>query len=61
VVSGVGWGLCRPTASGEFPSEVEVLAVGLCESVPQGLSLLAELFLEPGDLGGEGEDEVVPA
>src|ERR1700730_12726254 len=57
----VGWGLRRRTASGEFPSEVEVLAVGLCESVPQGLGLLAELFLGPGDRGGEGEDEIVLA
>ena len=31
--------------------------MGLCESVPQGLGLLAELLLEPGDLGGEGEDD----
>jgi hypothetical protein len=50
-----------PAASGELPPQVEVLAVGLCESVAQSLGLLAELFLEPGDLGGEGEDEVVLA
>jgi hypothetical protein len=40
---------------------VEVFAVGLCEGFAQGLGLLAELFLESGDLGGEGEDEVVLA
>src|SRR5205814_9817218 len=57
----VGWGVRRPTASGEFPSQFEVLAVGLCECVSQGLGFLAELFLQAGDLGGEGEDEVVLA
>ena len=61
VVSARRMGVRRPTASGEFPSQFEVLAVGLRESVSQGPGLLAELFLQAGDLGGEGEDEVALA
>ena len=45
-------------ATCEFAAEFEVLAVGLCERVPQGLCLLADLLFEAGDLGREGQDEV---
>jgi len=42
---------------GELPLQVEVLAVGLFEGVPQGLDVVSVSFLQLSDLGGQGEDE----
>ena len=43
--------------SGELSSQIEVLAVGLLESVPQGLDVMSMSFLQLVDLGGQGEHE----
>lgn len=56
VVVSLSW--CRgPAAPGELPAEVEVLAVGLLQRLPQGLNFLAVLFLQVRDLSGQCEDE----
>ncbi|MFE7777716.1 hypothetical protein ACFU5O_28220 [Streptomyces sp. NPDC057445] len=48
---------CVSAAAGKFASEVEVLAMGQSECVPQGLYFFSVLLLQAGDLAGQGDIE----
>ena len=56
-----GCGLPGPAEAGELAPELQVLAVGLLECCTQGLGFVAVLFLELGDLAGQGLDDRVVA